>query len=78
MKYERHIHIGDTPMDVKAAVMGEAEPVGVDTGIYSREELLEASKGRLRHLSLQCTGMRSKVARLRGCSLFAAEMLFNS
>ncbi|GFH08393.1 uncharacterized protein HaLaN_03344 [Haematococcus lacustris] len=36
-------HIGDTPMDIQAALAAGAKAVGVTTGIYSREELLAAA-----------------------------------
>jgi phosphoglycolate phosphatase len=35
--------VGDTPADVQAAVFGGARALGVCTGIFSREELLEAN-----------------------------------
>lgn len=38
-------HVGDAPMDVQAAVGGGAIPVGVATGIYTRQELAEAAPG---------------------------------
>ena len=38
-----HWHVGDTPADVQAAVAGGASALGVCTGIFSREELLEAN-----------------------------------
>lgn len=38
-----HWHIGDTPADVQAAVFGGARALGVSTGIFSQEELLEAN-----------------------------------
>ncbi|PSC72331.1 haloacid dehalogenase [Micractinium conductrix] len=36
-------HVGDAPMDVQAAVGGGAKAVGVCTGIYTRQELVEAA-----------------------------------
>ncbi|KAL4452286.1 hypothetical protein ABPG75_007948 [Micractinium tetrahymenae] len=36
-------HVGDAPMDVQAAVGGGAHAVGVVTGIYTRQELVEAT-----------------------------------
>lgn len=38
-------HVGDTPMDLQAADQAGARGVGVTTGIFSREELAEASPG---------------------------------
>jgi len=35
-------HIGDAPMDVKAAEAANAHPIGVITGIYSSEQLKKA------------------------------------
>ncbi|GLI60029.1 hypothetical protein VaNZ11_002094, partial [Volvox africanus] len=32
-------HVGDTPMDIQAALDAGAVPIGVATGIYSREQL---------------------------------------
>lgn len=43
LRIGRCLHIGDAPNDVKAAVMASAEPIGVTTGIFSREELLVAA-----------------------------------
>jgi len=34
--------VGDTPFDVLAAKEADAVPIGVVTGVFSREELLEA------------------------------------
>ena len=36
------MHIGDTPFDLKAAAAAGALPVGVATGIFSKEELAAA------------------------------------
>lgn len=33
-------HVGDTPMDVQAALDAGSVAVGVTTGVYSREQLL--------------------------------------
>jgi phosphoglycolate phosphatase len=38
----RKVHIGDTPFDLKAAAEAGALPVGVATGIFSKEELVAA------------------------------------
>jgi phosphoglycolate phosphatase len=38
-----HWHVGDTPADVQAAVFGGARALGVCTGIFSRDELLQAN-----------------------------------
>jgi phosphoglycolate phosphatase-like HAD superfamily hydrolase len=35
-------HIGDAPMDVKAAAAADSHPIGVITGIYTSEQLKEA------------------------------------
>jgi phosphoglycolate phosphatase-like HAD superfamily hydrolase len=35
-------HVGDTPFDVKAAKQAGAVPVGVSTGIFTREQLHDA------------------------------------
>ena len=35
-------HVGDAPMDVKAAALAGAHPIGVTTGIYSEEQLRAA------------------------------------
>ncbi|ERN13600.1 hypothetical protein AMTR_s00049p00054760 [Amborella trichopoda] len=37
------VHVGDTPNDIKAAEFGGALPIGVGTGIFTREELEQAS-----------------------------------
>eukprot|EP00899_Mesostigma_viride_P005780 jgi/Mesvir1/15202/Mv06436-RA.2 len=37
-----HWHVGDTPNDMKAAVIGEARALGVLTGVFTEAELLEA------------------------------------
>jgi phosphoglycolate phosphatase-like HAD superfamily hydrolase len=34
-------HVGDTPMDVMAAVGAGATAIGVTTGVYSRQQLEE-------------------------------------
>eukprot|EP01023_Acetabularia_acetabulum_P045717 TRINITY_DN4646_c1_g1_i4.p2 TRINITY_DN4646_c1_g1~~TRINITY_DN4646_c1_g1_i4.p2 ORF type:complete len:272 (-),score=45.42 TRINITY_DN4646_c1_g1_i4:41-856(-) len=39
-----HYHVGDTPMDIKAAIVGNATPIGVTTGIFTEEQLQEAGK----------------------------------
>lgn len=39
-----HIHVGDTPADILAAEQGGAQAVGVLTGVFSRQELLDVSK----------------------------------
>ena len=39
----RKVHIGDTPFDLKAAEAAGALPVGVATGIFSKEELVAAN-----------------------------------
>ena len=39
---ERRVHIGDAPSDVSAARLAVAEPVGVTTGIFARQDLLDA------------------------------------
>lgn len=36
-------HIGDAPMDVQAAADAGAVPLGVTTGIYTKEQLLVAA-----------------------------------
>ncbi len=41
----RRFHIGDTPMDLRAAEGAGAQGVGVTTGIFTREELKAASPG---------------------------------
>jgi phosphoglycolate phosphatase-like HAD superfamily hydrolase len=38
----RKVHVGDTPHDLRAAAAAGALPVGVATGIFSREELVAA------------------------------------
>lgn len=39
------VHVGDAPMDVKAAVAAGARPLGLTTGIYLLEELEGAAEG---------------------------------
>lgn len=39
----RKVHIGDTPFDLKAAAAAGALPVGVATGVFSKEELVAAA-----------------------------------
>lgn len=39
---EARFHVGDAPMDVRAAAAAGAVPIGVTTGIYTREQLEEA------------------------------------
>ena len=36
-------HIGDAPADVRAAQIAGSMAIGVATGVFSREELLEAA-----------------------------------
>lgn len=38
-KIQARYHVGDTPMDIQAAIAAGAVPIGVATGIYSKEEL---------------------------------------
>ena len=38
-------HVGDTPMDMQAALEKGVTPIGVVTGIYSRESLLSVAPG---------------------------------
>ena len=40
-----HVHVGDSPYDIKAAVLAGAMPVGVTTGIFTEADLREAYKG---------------------------------
>lgn len=44
--FSRRFHVGDAPTDVRAAVEAGATPIGVCTGIFSREELERASGGK--------------------------------
>ena len=39
-------HVGDAPMDVQAAHAAGAHPIGVLTGIYSKQQLLTATSGK--------------------------------
>merc|ERR1712078_237821 len=39
----RHVHVGDSPFDIKAAELANAIPLGVTTGVFSEEELREVS-----------------------------------
>lgn len=36
-------HVGDTPMDVQAALSAGAFALGVCTGVYARDDLLQAA-----------------------------------
>lgn len=38
-------HIGDTPMDVQAAIAAGSIAVGVTTGVYTREQLEQSANG---------------------------------
>jgi phosphoglycolate phosphatase-like HAD superfamily hydrolase len=38
-------HVGDTPMDIQAALAAGSVAVGVATGIYSRQQLEECAGG---------------------------------
>lgn len=38
-------HVGDTPMDIQAALAAGSVAVGVATGIYSRQQLEECGAG---------------------------------
>jgi phosphoglycolate phosphatase-like HAD superfamily hydrolase len=40
---DRHVHVGDSPFDIKAAELAEAVPLGVTTGVFSEQELREVS-----------------------------------
>lgn len=40
-----HVHVGDSPYDIKAAVLAGAMPVGVTTGIFTEADLREAYEG---------------------------------
>ena len=41
--FAKRVHIGDAPMDVQAAADAGAVPLGVTTGIYTREQLEKAA-----------------------------------
>lgn len=43
-QFKARFHVGDTPMDVQAALAAGAQAIGVTTGIYTREELQEFGK----------------------------------
>ncbi|ONK60845.1 uncharacterized protein A4U43_C08F23320 [Asparagus officinalis] len=43
--FDLRVHIGDTPNDIRAAEYGGALAVGVCTGVFSGEELKQASNG---------------------------------
>jgi phosphoglycolate phosphatase-like HAD superfamily hydrolase len=38
-------HVGDTPMDVQAALAANCVAVGVTTGVYTRQQLQECGEG---------------------------------
>jgi len=40
---KRRVHVGDAPMDVQAAVAAGAKALGLTTGIYTKDELLEVA-----------------------------------
>lgn len=40
-KFKLRFHVGDTPADIRAAVEGGAHAIGVCTGAFSKEQLLE-------------------------------------
>uniref|UniRef100_A0A7C8Z7L3 Phosphoglycolate phosphatase n=1 Tax=Opuntia streptacantha TaxID=393608 RepID=A0A7C8Z7L3_OPUST len=44
-RFDLRVHVGDTPNDIKAAEFGEAVAVGVCTGIFTKEDLEQASSG---------------------------------
>lgn len=41
----RRYHVGDTPMDIQAAIEAGAVPIGVATGIYTKQQLLDVAPG---------------------------------
>ncbi|KAG2500409.1 hypothetical protein HYH03_001980 [Edaphochlamys debaryana] len=41
----KRFHVGDTPMDIKAAIDAGAVPIGVSTGIYSKAQLEAVAPG---------------------------------
>lgn len=43
--FDLRVHVGDTPNDIRAAEYGGALAVGVCTGIFSEDELRQASNG---------------------------------
>ncbi|CAM6095374.1 unnamed protein product [Calypogeia fissa] len=43
-EFSKRVHVGDTPNDIKAAEYGGALAIGVCTGVFSRDDLLAASK----------------------------------
>ena len=44
-KVTARYHVGDTPYDIKAAEAAGATAIGVVTGTFSREELVQSSNG---------------------------------
>jgi phosphoglycolate phosphatase len=42
----KRFHVGDTPMDIQAALAGGAMPIGVSTGIFSSDELKWSAEGK--------------------------------
>eukprot|EP01026_Neomeris_dumetosa_P058165 TRINITY_DN5394_c0_g1_i2.p1 TRINITY_DN5394_c0_g1~~TRINITY_DN5394_c0_g1_i2.p1 ORF type:complete len:169 (-),score=35.18 TRINITY_DN5394_c0_g1_i2:203-709(-) len=46
-----HFHVGDTTMDVQAALAGNAKPIGVTTGIYTAQQLEDVGEGKVVILS---------------------------
>ncbi|RWR83761.1 hypothetical protein CKAN_01252900 [Cinnamomum micranthum f. kanehirae] len=43
--FDLRVHVGDTPNDIQAAEFGGALAVGVCTGVFTKEELIQASSG---------------------------------
>ncbi|XP_068664609.1 uncharacterized protein [Aristolochia californica] len=43
--FDLRVHVGDTPSDIRAAEFGGALAVGVCTGIFTKEDLLQAGTG---------------------------------
>lgn len=41
----RQFHVGDAPMDMKAAEAAGVVPIGVTTGVYSEKDLMDCCKG---------------------------------
>jgi phosphoglycolate phosphatase-like HAD superfamily hydrolase len=38
-------HVGDTPMDIQAALAADCIAVGVTTGVYTRQQLQDSGEG---------------------------------
>lgn len=66
-----HFHVGDTPMDIKAALAAGAVAVGVTTGIFTSQQLHEAAGSEAATQLITMTDLTDGAAFMRAVGITA-------